>query len=359
MNDPGSAPFYKFEHFFELSPDLLCIAGFDGYFKRINPAVSKLLEYSHEELISRPILDFVHEKDKIATYHSRESLSKNTPLLNFENRYITKSGEIVWLSWTSMPEENEKLIYAVAKNITARKKIEEQRNRHLANLTRIHKDLKQLTYTTSHDLRSPVSNLLSIFSLMDLSRIKDEETLEYVQILKQATENLSNILNNSVDAMTRKNKLQVELNEISLKDCLDSVLILINSIIQSSHAVIKCDFTAFDRILFHKTYLESIFLNLITNSIKYSRPRIAPEISIRSEINNGIRQLIFSDNGLGMDMDKVQNKVFRLNQRFHEHIDSKGIGLYLVYNHILEMNGNIEIKSRIDEGTTFIISLSE
>src|SRR5690606_28428019 len=182
---------------------------------------------------------------------------------------------------------------------------------------------------------------------------------EYIQILKQATENLSGILNSSVDAMTRKNKLQVELNEIGLKDCLDSVLVLINSLVEGSHAVIKCDFTAFDRILFHKTYLESIFLNLITNSIKYSRPRIAPEISIRSEINNGVRQLVFSDNGLGMDMDKVQNKVFRLNQKFHKHVDSKGIGLYLVYNHVIEMNGSIEIKSKIDEGTTFIISLNE
>lgn len=357
MNDPGSVPFYKFEHFFELSPDLLCIAGFDGYFKRVNPAVSKLLGYSPEELISRPILEFVHENDRKATYNSREGLSKNTPLLNFENRYLTKSGEIVWLSWTSMPEEEEKLIYGVAKNITTKKKIEEQRNTHLADLTRIHKDLKQLTYSTSHDLRSPVSNLLSVFSLMDLSRIKDEETLEYMHLLKQATENLSSTINNSVDALTKRGKSQIEPSKISLNDCLDSVLVLIDSLIQNSGAVIKVDFSAFEEIQFRKTYLESIFLNLLSNSIKYARPRVAPEISIRSVINNGVKQLIFSDNGLGMDMGKIHNRVFRLNQQFHDHNDSKGIGLYLVYNHVTEMNGHIEIESKVNEGTTFIISL--
>src|SRR3970040_1160504 len=144
---------YHFDNFFNISADFICIAGFDGYFKRINPAVSKALGYSEEELYANPISSFVYEPDLKITIETREQVYKNKPLLNFENRYLTKSGSIVWLSWTSMPVENEKLVYAIAKNITHKKKIEEERNILLTNLTKINKDLKHLSYKTSHDLK--------------------------------------------------------------------------------------------------------------------------------------------------------------------------------------------------------------
>ncbi|MBS1528184.1 MAG: PAS domain S-box protein [Bacteroidetes bacterium] len=116
---------YNLEFFFELSPDLLCIAGFDGYFKKINPAVSKTLGYTEEELFSRPINSFVHPDDQHATEYRRNLIRKGTPLLNFENRYLTKTGEIVWLTWTSMPVNSKKLVFAIAKNVTHRKRLEE------------------------------------------------------------------------------------------------------------------------------------------------------------------------------------------------------------------------------------------
>src|SRR6185437_10375114 len=175
---------FNLEHFFEMSPDLLCVAGFDGYFKKINPTVSKTLGYTNEELFSRPIDSFVHIEDRDLTSKKREDIIKDTPLLNFENRYVTKNGDIVWLSWTSMPIKSEKVVFAIAKNITHKKKLEEDRNSLLSNLTTINKNLKQLTYSTSHDLRAPVSNLLSVFSLLDTSKIQDGETLEFIEMLR-------------------------------------------------------------------------------------------------------------------------------------------------------------------------------
>ena len=103
---------------------------------------------------------------------TREQIYNNKPLLNFENRYLTKSGEIVWLSWTSMPLDSEKLVYAIAKNITHKKRVEEERNLLLANLTQINKELTVLSHKTSHDLKSPINNMLSVFSLIDVSKIK-------------------------------------------------------------------------------------------------------------------------------------------------------------------------------------------
>jgi PAS domain S-box-containing protein len=361
MNNPDQLPdlLFKFEHFFELSPDLLCIAGFDGYFRRINPAVSKLLGYSNEELLSQPISNFVYNDDKLITKASREIVLNSAPLINFENRYQTKDGDIVWLSWTSMPAPEDQLVYAIAKNVTAKKKLEEERNQKLANLTDINKELRHLSYTTTHDLRSPINNLLSLFSLLDVTKVSDPEIKEYLEVLKLTTDSLSEVLNNSVDNMIQKDRLPSNTEKVKISHSLNSVLISINSLMEVSRVKLTTDFTAFDEIEFNRAYLDSIFLNLITNSVKYAQPGITPVISIVTAKTSGIKQLIVTDNGMGFDLEKVKDKIFGLNQKFHDHSDSKGVGLYLVYNHVTNMNGTIDVISRINEGTKFVISFKE
>ncbi|MDI6033589.1 PAS domain-containing sensor histidine kinase [Flavobacterium sp. LB2P84] len=355
-SNPDSEGIYHFDNFFNISADFICIAGFDGFFKRINPAVSKLLGFSEEELYARPISSFVYTPDLKITIETREQVYKNKPLLNFENRYLTKSGAIVWLSWTSMPVESEKLVYAIAKNITHKKKVEEERNLLLANLTQINKELTVLSHKTSHDLKSPINNMLSVFSLIDVSKINDPETLELVEILKLTSENLKQTLNDSIDQLVENESINTQIEEINLTESLAEVLASINSLVCDSKAIINVDFSAFEKVTFNKAYIKSIFLNLLTNSIKYSKPHQAPIITIQSRKINGVNQLIFSDNGLGFDMDKVKDKIFGLYEKFHSNVDSNGIGLYLVYNHITSLGGRIAVESKINEGTTFIIS---
>jgi len=359
--DPNtnSTDVFNLELFFNLSPDLLCIAGYDGYFKKINPTVSKTLGYTNEELFAKPIDEFVHPEDRRITSGKRENIKKDNALLNFENRYITKSGEIVWLSWTSMPIKSEQVVFAIAKIITHKKKLEEDRNSLLSNLTKINNDLKQLTYSTSHDLRLPVSNLLSVFSLLDISKIQDEETLEFIGMLKSSTESLKDTLNNYVDALSQKNVLNVYTQELDLNDCFNTALRSLNSLIQNSKAKIRVDFSECGKIKFNKAYLESIFLNLITNSIKYTNTDCFPIISIYSKVENGVKQLIFTDEGLGFDMEKVKDRIFGFNQKFHNHTDSKGIGLYLVHSHVTSLGGRIAVESKLNEGARFIISFRD
>ena len=116
------------------------------------------------------------------------------------------------------------------------------------------------------------------------------------------------------------------------------------------------DFSDVEKITFNKAYLESIFLNLITNSIKYALPDSLPEISIISKNVNGVNQMIFTDKGQGFDMDRVKDRIFGFREKFHNQEDSKGIGLYLVYNHITSLGGRIAIESKINEGAKFTLS---
>lgn len=347
---------YKFEHFFELSPDLLCIAAFDGYFKHVNPAVSKLLGFSYEELLSKPISAFVHPEDRPSTTESRQNVLSSNPLLNFENRYVTKDGKIIWLSWTSILASEKKLIYGVAKNITIKKRLEEDRNQYLTNLTKSHQDLRNFCYTTSHDLRSPLNNLLSIIGMFDDIQIDNPEIIEYLSFLKSSAKNLNQVLNTSVDILTQNGELNIQVEELNLSNHLTSVLDSIRSLVLLSKVSIEADFSEVETIKFNQSYLESILLNLITNSIKYARPDVPLLIKIYSKRTDGINQLIISDNGLGFDMDQVRDKVFGLHQKFHHHHDSKGVGLYLVHNHVTSLGGSISLDSKLNEGATFTIT---
>lgn len=117
---------FEMSPFFEMTPDLVCIASRDGYFRKVNQSVYKCLGYDKAELFSRPIASFIHPEDKELTHRERVKLINGTPLINFQNRYITKQGNVVWLHWTSIYIADQEVVFAIAKDITERKLIERQ-----------------------------------------------------------------------------------------------------------------------------------------------------------------------------------------------------------------------------------------
>ncbi|WP_285009828.1 PAS domain S-box protein [Pedobacter faecalis] len=112
---------FDLEAFVNISLDWICVAGFDGYFRKVNDAVCRTLGYTREELFAKPISSFMHPDDRELTAKRREKLLGGEPLHNYENRYITKSGNTVWLTWTSVAMPEKQLVFAVAKNITEKK----------------------------------------------------------------------------------------------------------------------------------------------------------------------------------------------------------------------------------------------
>jgi PAS domain S-box-containing protein len=141
------------DRFFVSSPDMLCIAGMDGYFKRLNPAFTQMLGYTTEELMSRRVVDFVHPDDRAATGAAQRNLGCGAPMLQFENRYLCKDGSSRWLSWQAQPVVEEGLVYATARDITDQKAAEYELRRSRVVFENLFKSLPGLYLVLTPGLR--------------------------------------------------------------------------------------------------------------------------------------------------------------------------------------------------------------
>ena len=146
----------EYDRFFDLSIDMQTIAHFSGYFKRLNPAWETTLGFSRQELLSMPMFDFVHPDDRERTLAQNRKVRAGEQALGFENRYRCKDGSYRWLLWNSTADVEHQLIYAVARDVTARRQAEEERERlvrelqtALAEVTELQKILPICMYCKS------------------------------------------------------------------------------------------------------------------------------------------------------------------------------------------------------------------
>ena len=153
----------QLDRFFTLSPDLLCVAGFDGYFKRLNPAWERVLGYTREELLARPYVEFVHPDDRNATTTVAEGLGSGDRVLAFENRYRAKDGTYRWLQWNAVPLSSEQAIYAAARDITERKEAKE-------TIARYSRDLKAARQSEAEQA-SRLAKLVTELEVHDLLNV--------------------------------------------------------------------------------------------------------------------------------------------------------------------------------------------
>jgi PAS domain S-box-containing protein len=114
----------ELDRIFTLSQDLIAVANFDGRFTRVNPAAEDILGYTEEELLARPYVDLVHPADRVSTTDEADAIAQGKPTLSFENRYVRKDGSLRVLDWTTTPDVENKLMYAVARDVTERRQAE-------------------------------------------------------------------------------------------------------------------------------------------------------------------------------------------------------------------------------------------
>lgn len=285
---------------------------------------------------------------------------KNEEECLIETITYTKSKEEYWVRFSMIPIFNNEGVIShwisIQRDITDEKKLETEKEHLIRELTQNNKDLKQFSYITSHNLRAPLSNLIGLLNLIEDIPIENEELQEILAGFTKSTHLLNETINDLVKVIIIKDNPSMQKEEVSLKEVFENVFSQLSFQIELHKPIIKLKFDKVPELITNKAYIESILLNLLTNSIKYKSENRKLKISITAEQIEQRTILTFKDNGIGIDLERNRDKVFGLYQRFHNYPDSKGLGLYLVKSQVETMGGTISIDSEVNKGTTFTIT---
>ena len=328
-----------------------------------NQGLTVITGYSREELVGSDGL-------KLIAPEYRELVMQNI-LTGYEKPYdvegIHKDGTrySLEISGKNIPYKGNKIRVTEFRNITSRKLIEQKILEQNARLQAITIDLKrkndqleEFTQIVSHNLRSPMGNILSLLSFMETST-SEEDRVQFMKYLKESSTNALTTLEELNEVLKLKQNRSIEKQRLEFDKVFSQVKTMISAKIAETSAEIQSDFTQAPTIVYPNIYLESIFLNLLTNALKYHKPGENPFIEVRTYHKNKDIILEIRDKGLGINLDKYGHQIFKLQKTFHRHPESRGIGLFMIKNQIEAMGGEITIESQENIGTTFFVNFNK
>lgn len=281
---------------------------------------------------------------------------------NYEHRLFTKNGEWKWiLSLSKIVSYDEhgkaKRLIGIHIDIDDIKHKEIQLKALSDELAHSNRELEKFAYITSHNLRAPVVNIVSLLELLDTSNFGNEQNEVIISKVQQSVLRLENTLNDLIEVVTAKKLVHAQKKAISIQSICKQVLSNLESQLLKADGEVILNFDNADEILYVKNVLESVFQNLITNSIKYRNPDKKLKIEISTHHDAEYTYIYVRDNGIGFDSDLMGQKIFKLYERLHYNIEGKGLGLYLIKTQIESLNGKIEVYSKPLEGALFTVSI--
>jgi signal transduction histidine kinase len=195
--------------------------------------------------------------------------------------------------------------------------------------------------------------MVNIFD-QNISATEKEEVFGNIRSISESLANTIDHLNEIVKIQADISK---ELKPVDFESIFKNTQNALDNNIRKTRAIICFDFSSCPTINYVPAYLESIFLNLLTNSLKYRHPDRDPKIICETYYDKDHTWLIFEDNGLGIDLEKYGDKVFGMYKTFHQNANAKGIGLFITRNQVESLGGSIKVESTVNVGTKFIIKL--
>ncbi len=249
----------------------------------------------------------------------------------------------------------------LASSAESGKLIQDQKN----ELVRLNTQLKlkndsldSFVYRVSHDLKAPIINLISLQKVLGkkVENVEDTSILKSLEFMTKNTDKLQRTIHDLLEVSRIERSINTAEEAVNILELLEEVKEENAESIVKETATFELDLAVIN-LHFSKANIKSIFANLITNSIKYRKPDKNPKILIASKKVNSTVVLKFQDNGIGIDLAKHGHKLFGIFNRFHNHVEGSGVGLYIVKKVVEESGGSISIDSEVGIGTTFTITL--
>ncbi len=236
--------------------------------------------------------------------------------------------------------------------------LEEEINHRTKELIEYNHQLEQFAFISSHNLRAPVASILGLGNLLKMGQTRDDEIV-VTQKLIQAAVDLDRVVKDLNMILEVRKNSHVTLVDISLQQEVNLILASLNHDIEVTQAKIHVSIGREDTLRTVRPYFSSIVINLLSNAIKYRKPNKVPEVYLSIFQQGTFICISVSDRGLGMDLSIIREKLFTLYSRFHDHIEGKGVGLYLVKSQAEALGGYVTAESQVGAGTTIQVFIKE
>ncbi|MES2702537.1 MAG: PAS domain-containing protein [Bacteroidota bacterium] len=348
-----------------------------GKWVAVNNVVCALTEYTKEELLQLHYNDITHPEDvdKDLSYIGK-LINKELSSYTIEQRYISKNRNVViaLLTVTLVRDKQDKPAYFICDivDITQNKKLAEEVNRKnlelettSRNLVSKIRQLEDLNNVIAHNFRGPVGNIKLVSDDM-MERMEAEKTGDKdfqgifsfddgISIIQESSTSLLANLEMLVELARINTNTDIAYDNCDVAKTVAEVEKQLHGTIFQTNAMVILNLEV-KSIWYPKYYLESILYNLLSNALKYCKPGKSPVILVKTATNEqGKVELSVKDNGMGIDMDRYHNDVFKLNRVFHKGYNSKGIGLFLTRTQIESLGGTITVTSKPEKGCEFTV----
>jgi len=354
------------------NPELICRYNLQKEIEFINWTIYKKTGRFPEYYIGKNLRDFGYPPDFIEKleksfdicvstgYPSSVELSVGTGIL--AGMYML----VIFVPIFGNDLDYEKIIgvFSVSRDITKEKKLEIMQQQQIEELQILSQKLinkanklQNFAHIVSHNLRSPVSNLNTLISFYEDAQ-SEEEKKELMEMLKLSVSRLTVTIEDLTEVVRVNQNIDLKTENIYFQDIVVHIQDSLSAWISETNTTIETSFSACESIRYSKIYLESIFLNLITNAIKYRHPERNLLLQISTQRENEQIILVCKDNGVGIDLSKHGHKVFGLHKTFHGNQDARGVGLFITKNQIESLGGRISVDSIVNIGTTFTIQFN-
>lgn len=317
-------------------------------------------EFNSDVSNGESVFDYIsnNEPDLIQFWVNVYSKALNGEAVKFE-KHIKKGNQNHYISYAIFPIWENNITVGVScfvLDITDKKEQEIYKNKITSELMQRNKDLEQFTFIVSHNLRAPVANIIGLTELLKEEYNQNEDKLKLINGLDSSVSRLDEVISDLNNILQLRIQLEEPKHNIDLKNLIEDIQLSIVNLISSSHATIETDFHLCPEINSIKSYLYSIFYNLITNSLKYRKQDENLRIQLRSCYKNNNVEFLYSDNGIGIDLNRYGHQLFGLYKRFHiNQAEGKGVGLYMVKSQVEALGGTIRVQSEVNVGTEFTL----
>jgi len=326
------------ERLVSLSPDLLGAAGFDGYVKFVNPAWERQLGYTAEELFQTPYLDFIHPDDHASTMAEIERLATGAPTIEYVCRLRRTDGEYRDYVWSAQASLEDGCFYVVGKDITERRRLEEELERRARRLERANAELQDFVYVASHDLSEP---LRMVSAYLELLRRRyddalDDSAREFIRYAVDGAVRMQDLIDDLL-LYSRVGSEDPACLEVDVAEVLTGVLRTLAGAIEAAGAEVSVGPLA--GVRGDHTQIAQLVQNIVANAVKFRRTDAAPVVRVSAVDDGEGWHLTVTDNGIGIDPTQ-RERVFKMFVRLHGRDEYPGTGVGLaICRRIVDRHG--------------------